>query len=160
MPGGHEIAMALRAAYWAMHRQADAHLAPFGVTANQFVLMSILAEENGLTQQDLVRRASSDANTVRAMLLLLEKRALVSRAPHSTDGRAYCVKLTARGRRTYDRLWIESDPFRARLLLLFSPAQTQALVQQLNSVSQALTSIHIVRPAPATRRAARVAALK
>jgi hypothetical protein len=47
MTGGHEIAMALRAAYWAMHRQADALLKPYGVTADQFVLMSILAQEGG-----------------------------------------------------------------------------------------------------------------
>ena len=55
MIGGHDIAMALRAAYWAMHREADALLQPHGVTANQFVLMSILAEDKGLTQQEMVR---------------------------------------------------------------------------------------------------------
>ena len=49
MIGGHDIAMALRAAYWAMHREADALLQPHGVTANQFVLMSILAEDKAVS---------------------------------------------------------------------------------------------------------------
>ena len=79
MNAGHELAMKLRAAYWTMHRRADAQLARLGVTADQFVLLSILAEGEGITQQQLVRRASSDPNTVRAMLVLLERRGLVSR---------------------------------------------------------------------------------
>jgi hypothetical protein len=65
---GHELALALRSAYLSMHRRADAVLARFGVTADQFVLMAAIAEGDGLTQQDLVRRLSSDASTVRAML--------------------------------------------------------------------------------------------
>ena len=80
--------MALRAAYWAMHRQTQARLARCGVTADQFVLLALLAEQDGITQQELVRRASSDANTVRAMLVLMESRGLVTRKGHPTDGRA------------------------------------------------------------------------
>jgi DNA-binding MarR family transcriptional regulator len=134
MVGGHDIAMALRAAYWAMHREADALLQPHRVTANQFVLLSILAEGRGLTQQELVRRASSDANTVRAMLVLLERRGLVSRRPHQTDGRARCVALTDKGRRTYSALWAESQAFHERLLAAIGPDSAPALVQQLRSL--------------------------
>jgi len=69
MVSGHDIAMVLRAACWAMHREADALLQPYGLTVDQFVLMSVLAADKVLTSQELVRRASSDANTVRAMLM-------------------------------------------------------------------------------------------
>jgi len=134
MIGGHDIAMALRAAYWAMHRDADALLQPYGVTANQFVLMSILAEDKGLTQQELVRRASSDANTVRAMLVLLERSGLVSRRPHQTDGRARCVALTDQGRSTYTALWAKSRTFHERLLAAVGPDSAPAFVQQLRSL--------------------------
>lgn len=132
--GGHEIAMALRAAYWAMHREADALLQPHGVTANQFVLMSILAGEHGLTQQELVRRASSDANTVRAMLVLLERRGLVSRRPHATDGRARAVALTAEGRASYAALWARSRGFHRQLLSAVGPGGAAAFVRGLRSV--------------------------
>ena len=139
MVGGHDIAMALRAAYWAMHREADALLQPHGVTANQFVLMSILAEGGALTQQELVRRASSDANTVRAMLLLLERSGLVSRRPHPTDGRARCVTLTDRGRSTYTALWAKSQAFHKRLLAAIGPGSAPAFVQQLRSLKNMTT---------------------
>ena len=86
MHTGHGIALALRSAYLALHRRADATLARFGVTADQYVLLAALAEADALTQQDLTHRVSSDASTVRAMLLLLEGHGLVARGPHPSDG--------------------------------------------------------------------------
>ena len=110
MPTGHDIAMALRAAYASMHRQTNAALAPHGATAEQFVILAILTEQDGITQQELGRRATSDPNTIRATLLLLEERALVTRRQHPTDGRARCVTLTPKGRETYAKLSTELKP--------------------------------------------------
>jgi DNA-binding MarR family transcriptional regulator len=138
MNAGHEVAMSLRAAYWAMHRQADACLQPFGVSANQFVLLCLLAEEDGVTQRELVERASSDANTVRAMLVVLEEKGLVTRRPHPEDGRARRVKLTRAGRRVYRRLWSESEAFRERLLEALCPGEPEALVDLLGRIAAAL----------------------
>src|SRR5205085_66588 len=53
MATGHEIAMALRAAYLAMHRRSDAQFARRGVTADQFVLLAALAGGGAVTQRDL-----------------------------------------------------------------------------------------------------------
>jgi DNA-binding MarR family transcriptional regulator len=139
MVSGHDIAMALRAAYWAMHRQTEASLTRGGVTADQFVLLALLAEQDGITQQELVRRASSDANTVRAMLVRLEERGLVARGWHPTDGRARSVTLTRKGRRAYERLWRDSDPVRQRLLAAFKPEEAQTLVALLKRIAKAAT---------------------
>ena len=57
----------------ALHRQSDARFAKYGVTADQFVLLATLSRGNAITQRELARRMSSDASTVRAMLVLLEK---------------------------------------------------------------------------------------
>jgi len=43
-----------------------------GITADQFVILACLEEQDEVTQQDLVRRAASDPSTVRAMLVLME----------------------------------------------------------------------------------------
>src|ERR671925_2009408 len=105
MTAGREIARALRAAYLALHRQTDDCFARDGVTADQFVLLSALADADAVTQQELVRRVSSDPSTVRAMLLLLEDRGLVARGRDPADGRARCVTLTAKGRQVFRKLW-------------------------------------------------------
>src|SRR5215472_3210129 len=101
----HDLAMGLRLAYWALHRRTDESLARRSVTANQFVLLALLMEEDGITQQELVLRASSDPSTIRAMLVLLEKKGLIVRNRHARDGRALCVTLTAKGRRAYRQMW-------------------------------------------------------
>jgi DNA-binding MarR family transcriptional regulator len=117
------------------------------VTADQFVLLAALAEADALTQQDLVRRISSDPNTVRAMLLLLEGRGLVARQRHPTDGRARCVTLTAKGRQVFRKLWAKSEPLRARLLGAFRPDEVTALLGLLRRVAEVLAP-----PAASDRR--------
>ena len=142
MKTGHEIAMNLHRAYWALHRRADSHLQPLGVTANQFVILSLLAEQDRVTQRELVERASSDPNTVRGMLVALEEKDLIVRQQHPTDGRAWRVMLTAKGRRAYKRLWSESEAFRERLLAVLHPGEPEVLLDLLQRISEAMTADH------------------
>jgi DNA-binding MarR family transcriptional regulator len=139
MTSGRAIARALRAAYLSLHRQTNDCFARDGVTADQFVLLSALADADAVTQQELVRRVSSDPNTVRAMLLLLEGRGLVARERHPADGRARCVTLTAKGRQLFKKLWAKSEPLRARLLDAFGPDEVTALVGLLHRVAEVMT---------------------
>ena len=141
MASGHEIAMGLRTAYWSMHRQTNAHLASQGATAEQFVLLSLLVERDETTQQDLCRRACSDPNTIRAMLVLLEKRGLVARRAHPTDGRARCVTLTAKGRQAHAKWQARIKPLQGRLQDLFLRTEAKSLVEFLNSISKAMAAV-------------------
>ena len=114
MSTGHDLAIALRAAYLALHRRSDARFARHGISADQFVLLATLARGGeALTQRELARRMSSDPSTVRPMLVLLAARGLVERDAHPTDGRARTVALTAKGRRAYRRLWKAGESIRA-----------------------------------------------
>ncbi len=132
MADGHKLAMALRAAYLSMHRQADAALQPFGVTANQFVILSVLAEEDGITQRALVDRTSSDANTIRPILAALEKKHFVMRDAHPDDGRAWCVKLTRSGRSAFDEMRTGSETFRNQLTAPLSKTESRNLIEMLD----------------------------
>jgi DNA-binding MarR family transcriptional regulator len=143
---GHDLALALRAAYLALHRRSDAAFAGHGVTADQFVLLAALAGGGARIQRDLARRAASDPNTVRAMLVLLERRGLVARGRHPTDGRARTVALTPEGRRVYERLWAESEPIRQQLLAAFRPDEVGALLGLLGRVRQAMGGPETTRP--------------
>jgi DNA-binding MarR family transcriptional regulator len=144
MTTGHDLAMALRAAYLALHRRANARFARHGVTADQFVLLAALADGDALTQRDLARRTSSDPNTVRAMLLLLEERGLVVRPPHPTDARARTVALTARGRRLYRRLWAAGEPVRVELLGALRSGEADTVLELLRRIAAAVGA----EPAP------------
>ena len=137
MNTGHQLAMSLRAAYLAMHRQSDASLAgKEGVTADQFVVLAVLAEEDRITQQTLVQRTSSDPNTIGAMVTLLERQNVVTREPHPTDGRARIVILTKKGRQTFARLKTRSENVRRKLEGLFRPDESALLVELLGRIAE------------------------
>jgi DNA-binding MarR family transcriptional regulator len=135
---GHELAMALRVAYLTLHRRTGAALLADGVTADQFVVLCALAESEALTQRELVERTSSDHNTLRAMLVLLERRGLVERRPHPTDGRARRVLLTSEGRRVHRKLWRHSESLRLEMLEQLSGQEVETLVALLRRLATAM----------------------
>jgi DNA-binding MarR family transcriptional regulator len=155
MNEGRELPRLLRAAYLGMHRVSDAHFSRHGVTADQFVLLACLAEEDAITQQELAWRASSDPSTVRAMLVLMEGRGLLSRERDPGDRRARVVTLTAKGRRLAERLWKTSEPIRAQMLSGFSTEEARLLVGCVRrlidnlAVAKASRGRKQVKPAPA-----------
>ena len=140
MAAGHDIAIALRAAYLALHRRSDATFSSHGLTADQFVLLATLERGSALTQRELGRRMSSDPSTVRAMLVLLEKRGLVERDDHPTDARARTVALTAEGRRVFRELWTAGEPIRQRMLGVLNPDEADTLVALLARIAESLNT--------------------
>jgi DNA-binding MarR family transcriptional regulator len=139
MTTGRDLAIALRAAYLALHRRSEVVFAPHGVTADQFVLLATLARGGeALTQRELARRMSSDPSTVRAMLVLLEERRLIERDTHPTDARKRTVALTAKGERAFRRLWTAGEPIRAQILGALRPDEAETLVGLLGRVAEAL----------------------
>ncbi len=139
MTTGSDLALALRAAYLALHRQSEGRFARHGVTADQFVLLASLARGHALTQRELARRMSSDPSTVRAMLVLLEKRGLVEREAHPSDARARTVSLTPGGKRAFRTLWTAGEPVRAKMLDALNPGEAETLLALLTRVADALT---------------------
>lgn len=135
---GHRLAMALRAGYWTMHRASDAVFLKHGVTANQFVLLSLLSESDGVTQRDLVERASSDPNTIRQMLDVLKRKSLVARKRHPVDGRAWQISLTGRGRALYEKLWRHSQTLRKQFVDRLGNKEAETLIRRLEMLAQSL----------------------
>jgi len=140
VPQGHEFGMFLRKAYLSFHRRANALMLNHGVTADQFVLLSVVAREPGITQVTIVERTASDPNTVAAILRLLERRRLVRREAHARDGRARCVFLTAEGRRALRRAARASESILAALLDCVGDSDHSAIERFLQRVHQTFSA--------------------
>jgi DNA-binding MarR family transcriptional regulator len=145
-----QLPLELRAAYLALHRNSDIRFAEFGVTADQFVLLATLQRGHAVTQRELAARMPSDPSTVRAMLVLLEKRGFVSRATHPTDGRARTVALTESGRQKFRQAFNAGEAIRDRMVSSLSEAEARSLVKLLRRVSQSLTNAAVVAAAEST----------
>jgi DNA-binding MarR family transcriptional regulator len=134
-------AMKLRRAYLNMHRTFDALFRRQGVTADQFALLSVLAEEEGITQQELARKLASDSNTVAAMIALLEGRGILRREACNGDGRAKAVFLTAGGRRLLARLKSGSAPLHRMLAECFGgEVEQHSTIEVLERVASMMLS--------------------
>ena len=107
-----------------------------GVTADQFVLLTVVAREPGITQISIVERTGSDPNTVAAVLRRLEQRRLVRREAHGGDRRVRCVFLTAEGRRVQRRTAKDAEPILAALWDCMADCDRRQIERFLQCVHQ------------------------
>jgi DNA-binding MarR family transcriptional regulator len=140
----HEIAMSLRGAYLAVHRQAEGEFARYGITADQFVVLPALQGSDVLPQSEVCRLTYSDPNTMGAMLALMETRGLVKRLRHPSDGRARTVVLKPKGKRIFAKVWAHREATRKRMEAIFTRAETEALVRCLKRINQELSAGKLV----------------
>ena len=155
MNKGHELGMWLRKAYLSFHRRANARMLKHGVTADQFVLLSVLVREEGITQVTIVERTASDPNTVAAILGLLERRGLVRREAHAQDRRARCVFLTAEGRRVQRRGAKDAEPLLATLWKCMAGTERKDIERLLKRVHTTFSAASDGNGQPGSRSAKR-----
>jgi len=137
---GHELGMLLRKAYLSFHRRANAWMLDHGVTADQLVLLIVVAREPGITQITIVERTGSDPNTVAAILRRLEQRRLVRREAHARDRRARCVFLTAEGQRVQRRAAKNAEPIVATLWDCMTDCDRRHIERFLQCVHQVFSA--------------------
>lgn len=147
------VPMRLRCAYLMMHRAAQAHFSELGVTADQYVLLSVLTERDGVTQTWIADRMASDANTITAMLRLLEQKELIGRKRCETDGRARRVHLTASGRQLHRKLVRIADRVRGPVDQALSTSDRKTLFSLLDRITNAISEHGLPEQSSASGRA-------
>lgn len=115
------------------------------MTADQYVVLTVLSEVPEATQQTLAARCYSDTATMGAMITLLESKGWVSRVPHPWDRRAWSVRITPPGRALARRMRRASAALRVELAGLFDPEELAVLLRCLERLAGAMR--------PARRRA-------
>ena len=103
------LGIRLRRATFAVRRLLMSRIAPLGVTHEQYLILLYLAEQDGITQNELARRSFTNPNTITDILRRLESDGAVCRFPDDTDRRAMRVEITAQGRALRDRLVAIAD---------------------------------------------------
>jgi DNA-binding MarR family transcriptional regulator len=73
-------------------------LEPIGLRPPHFGVMTLIATNPGLTQQELVGLSMIDPSSMVAILDELEERGIAERKPNPDDRRKHAVHLTRRGR--------------------------------------------------------------
>ena len=111
----------------------------FGITLPRFDLMAQLERHpGGLRMGELSKRMMVTGGNITGITDQLEQEKLVVRVPDPQDRRAYSVKLTAAGRRTFERMAAVHEGWIAELLGGLSVADKTTLIQLLSRMKHHL----------------------
>lgn len=109
-----------------------------GLTPRQFAVLMTIADEEGLTQTDLVDRTGIDRSTLADIVARLLGRGLIQRKRAKEDGRAYAIKLTSQGWKGLRDAEPGAAATDSRLLAVLPPAKRQEFLDILNTIVTAM----------------------
>lgn len=121
-----------------LHAHMTRALHEHGVTLTQFAVLTALAEEPGLSNADLARRAFITPQSMNETLRDLEQRAWVTRSRHPTHGRILRIELTDAGRATLQACEETVTVIEQRMLADLDAGQRRQLASALRSCIAAL----------------------
>jgi DNA-binding MarR family transcriptional regulator len=89
----------LHRAYQAVGQIFAAGMGNNDLTPRQLAILVAVAENEGLSQTDLVERTGIDRSTLADIVRRMQRKGLLQRRRTKEDARAYAVKLTDEGRK-------------------------------------------------------------
>lgn len=111
----------------------------FDITLPRFDLMAQLERHpNGLRMGELSKRMMVTGGNITSITDQLEQEKLVVRVPDPTDRRAFSVKLTPAGRRTFKRMAAVHEQWITELLGGVSKADKTQLIELLSQLKHHL----------------------
>jgi DNA-binding MarR family transcriptional regulator len=109
-----------------------------GVTLTQFAVLTALAEEPGLSNAELARRAFITPQSMNENLRDLEQRGWITRSRHPTHGRILQIELTERGRTTLQACDATVTVIEQRMLADLDTGQRRQLATALRACISSL----------------------
>lgn len=105
-----------------------------GLTPRQFAVVTTIAEEEGLTQTELVERTGIDRSTLAEIVGRLLGRGLIHRKRAKEDARAYAIKLTSQGWKSLREAEPAATATDSRLLAALPPSKRQDFIDLLGVI--------------------------
>lgn len=116
---------------------AQAYEERFGLKMHEWRVITVLAEDDELTQQEIVGRTKMDKVTVSRAAQVLERRKLLRRVTNAEDGRSLRLSLTAEGQKLYTRVVPAAIELEAEVLKGLSEREISTLTDLLRRLENA-----------------------
>jgi DNA-binding MarR family transcriptional regulator len=113
----------------------------FGLKVPEWRLIAVLAETDGLTQQQIVQRTEMDKMTVSRAAQALAGRGLVARARDGRDRRSQMLTLSPAGQTLYGEIAPRALALEAQLMAGFAEPEIAALRAALARLKQAAEAL-------------------
>jgi DNA-binding MarR family transcriptional regulator len=92
--------------------QAQLKNAGFGITLDQWLVLNMIVDFEGITQTEIAERVFKDKGSITRIIDLLEINGYVVRRPHPTHGKMSQLDITEKGKNTLESLKKEVPKFR------------------------------------------------
>ena len=115
-----------------MMEALDAELAPFDITAAQYIVLVALASGEADSASGLCKGISYDPGAMTRMLDRLEQKGLIRRAQRPGDRRKVNLELTAEGKALYPRMLASAANVQNRFLRGFTRTEVREFEGYLN----------------------------
>jgi DNA-binding MarR family transcriptional regulator len=122
---------AMRQAARFVTQMYERHMAPVGVTAAQFTILSRLERKPGMTMLELAEAMVMERTTLVRALKPMQRDALISAAPAATGPRVHGFWLTAAGRQRYRQARIAWRAAQAEFESHYGASRAEGLRREL-----------------------------
>lgn len=126
------LGFALKRLQQALRARMDTVLAEFGLTAPQYAVLALLADDPGLSNAELARRAFVTPPTMIRIVTALAELGLLARADPPVAGRVRATVLTARGVRLLNAAAVSVQEVENLLDGMAAPANREIILGWLN----------------------------
>lgn len=109
-----------------------------GLTPRQFAILLSVAQNEGVSQTDLVERTGVDRSTLADIVRRMLRKGLLQRRRTKTDARAYAVKLTEEGWRVLRAAEPMVRRVDDRILAMLPAKQRDQFLSDLMTIVEAL----------------------
>ena len=124
-----------------------------GPTPRQFEVLHTVAQNEGLSQTDLVRTTGIDRSTLADMIARMIKKGLLSRKRTKEDARANAVSITAAGSRMLKSAQSGVAKAESATLKVLPKTQQSCFMKALTAYAEALDKMEEAAAAPKKRKA-------
>lgn len=111
---------------------------PFDITPEQFAILSLLQEHDGLQQREIADLLVKDRPNITRILERMQKKQLIERKTDTADRRAMRVHLTKTGNKIYPKLEQIAIEFRTKAYRNLDRADQQRFKDILLRISENL----------------------
>lgn len=117
---------------------ADAYKALFGLSIPEWRLVTLIAERQGITQQEIGALSRMDKVTVSRAAIALAQRGLIERQPNPADKRSQLLALTEAGQDLYKAVAPKALEMERTIFGRFTQAELEGFTAMLRRIDAAL----------------------
>ncbi len=132
---GYEICYTARKIYKFMTKAFES----YDITPEQFILLNLLSEKEGVSQMDLALGLDKDKNTVKAMVDNLEKKDYLEKRENPSDKRAYSLYLTEKAKITIPQIKVYEDEYSKKIVSILSLEEKACIENILKKICKEIS---------------------